>query len=235
MEPFSSPTASAYFGAMVESYDSLIRRAVPRYEEMSTRLVEYLPPAAAHILELGCGTGNLSLRLAKRYPTSEFTFADASPEMVELTRRRLESAFPGVMQRSTFLVTPFEQMDLARSAFDLITSSISLHHVEDKGAMYRSLRSALVANGWFCFADQMGGGSREQHRLNWERWLAFCQAPGNCSEQEVESLLAHAAAHDHYTPVAEHFALLEQAGFTVLDCVWRNWMWGIITVSSRSQ
>lgn len=231
MDLSSSSTASDYFGAMVESYDSLIRRAVPRYEEMSTRLVEYLPPTAAHILELGCGTGNLSLRLFQRYPSSHLTFVDASPEMVELTRQRLESAFPGVLERSTFLISPFEHLSLVPGAYDLISSSISLHHVEDKGELYRSLHAALAPNGWFCFADQMAGASREQHQLNWARWLAFCRAPGHCSEEEVESLLAHAAAHDHYTPVAEHFALLEQAGFTVLDCVWRNWMWGIITAT----
>ena len=33
-------TASEYFGSMVESYDSLIQRAVPRYHEMTDRLLE---------------------------------------------------------------------------------------------------------------------------------------------------------------------------------------------------
>src|SRR5262245_39948764 len=61
-------SASEYFGAMIESYDSLIKRAVPRYEEMTQRLLEYLPPQAHKVLELGCGTGNLSLRLAAKYP-----------------------------------------------------------------------------------------------------------------------------------------------------------------------
>ena len=44
-------TAAAYFGAMADSYDDFIRRAVPRYEEMSARLVDYLPPHAARVLE----------------------------------------------------------------------------------------------------------------------------------------------------------------------------------------
>ena len=54
-------TAADYFGAMVGEYDSLIRRAVPRYDEMTARLLDYLPPSATSILELGCGTGNLTM------------------------------------------------------------------------------------------------------------------------------------------------------------------------------
>ena len=37
-------SASEYFGAMVAEYDSLIRRTVPRYDEMLERLLCYLPP-----------------------------------------------------------------------------------------------------------------------------------------------------------------------------------------------
>ncbi len=34
-------TASGYFGSMSEEYDSLIHRAVPRYDTMTERLVEH--------------------------------------------------------------------------------------------------------------------------------------------------------------------------------------------------
>jgi hypothetical protein len=44
--------------------------------------------------------------------------------------------------------------------------------------------------------------------------------------------LDHAAAHDHYVPLSEHIALLSASGFTEIDCVWRNWMWGIVTATA---
>jgi hypothetical protein len=83
--------------------------------------------------------------------------------------------------------------------------------------------------GTFRFSDQLRGGTEANHAINWARWLEFCRAPGNCTEDEVKSLLDHADAHDHYTPVSEHFALLEAAGFKNPDCVWRNLIWGIVT------
>jgi tRNA (cmo5U34)-methyltransferase len=222
-------TASDYFGGMVASYDSLIRRAVPRYEEMTARLVDYLPAAAARVLELGCGTGNLSLALAARYPSSAITFVDASREMVDVTRARLEAASPASARRARFLVARFEDLALEPASFDLVASCISLHHVIDKAALFRKLAVAIEPGGALRFSDQFAGSSEPIHTLNWTRWLEICREPGRCSEDEVKSLLDHAAAHDHYTPLADHFRLLEAAGFRDLDCVWRDWIWGIVT------
>ncbi|HET7712927.1 MAG TPA: class I SAM-dependent methyltransferase [Thermoanaerobaculia bacterium] len=222
-------TASEYFASMIESYDSLIRRAVPRYDEMLERLVAYLPERAERILELGCGTGNFSLALARRYPDADIAFIDAAPEMLDATRRRLEEFAPDSAARFRFLPVRFEEIDPALGAFDLIVSTISLHHVRDKKPLYVRIAALLRDVGTFRFSDQLRGGTEENHRINWEAWLAFCRQPGHCSPDEIESLLQHAEAHDHYTPLGEHVRLLENAGFRHVDCVWRNWIWGIVT------
>lgn len=217
-------TAAEYFGSMVDSYDSLIRRAVPRYDEMVERLTTYLPRHARSILELGCGTGNFSVFLSELYPTAEITFVDAAEEMISTTSHRLREA----PARLTFVKSRFEDLTPGIGTFDLITSTISLHHVADKKSLYDRLYSRLEPGGWLMFADQLRGATDEIHDVNWKAWLAFCGGSGQCSTEEVQSLLDHAEAHDHYTPLADHFALLREAGFTGLDCVWRNWIWGIV-------
>lgn len=226
MQDPHTTTAAGYFGAMADSYDAFIRRAVPRYEEMSARLVDYLPAAATRVLELGCGTGNLSLRLAERYPDAELTLVDASDEMVDTTRARLAERHPRA--RATFVTERFEALRLPPGGFDLVTSSISLHHVRDKAPVYAAVFAALAPGGTFRFSDQLGGSARN-HGHNWQRWLEHCRGPGGCSEEDVQSLLDHAEAHDHYTPLQTHFELLSACGFIDLDCVWRNWIWGIVT------
>lgn len=232
MKPTVGESASDYFGSMVESYDSLIRRCVPRYEEMLERLVGYLPRSASSVLELGCGTGNLSLALAARYPGARLTFVDAAPEMIELTRARLAERHSEDAARFSFICDRFESLGADAGAFDLVTSSISLHHVEGKAKLYARVRSLVSDGGTFRFSDQLRGETPEIHAVNWERWLEFCRAEGNCTAEEIDGLLEHAAAHDHYTPLSEHFRLLRAAGFTKLDCVWRNWIWGIVVADA---
>lgn len=222
-------TAYSYFGNMVESYDSLIRRAVPRYAEMSERLIDYIPDTPQTILELGCGTGNLSLRFAEKFPDAKFTLVDASSEMIEITHSRLSEYFPKQADRTNFIRAKFEELDLEEKSFDLVTSCISLHHVKDKEPVYEKVYRSLTSNGTFRFADQMHGVTSWNHEKNWQRWLEFCREPDNCNEEEIQSLLDHASAHDYYTPLAEHFKMLTAVGFKNVDCVWRNWIWGIVT------
>ena len=217
---------------MVESYDSLIQRAVPRYDEMVARLLDFLPADARSLVELGCGTGNLSLELVAKYPRGALTFVDASPEMIAVTRSRVDQARTSATPSVGFLVQRFEELDFRERTFDVVVSSISLHHVEDKSRLYARIQSLLNRGGRFCFADQIRGEPESNHRLNWERWLDFCRERGHCTPEEIESLVQHAAAHDHYTTLTDHIALLSRAGFSEIDCVWRNGMWGIVTATA---
>lgn len=223
-------SASDYFGALVREYDSLIRRAVPRYDELLERLAFYLPPLPAgrrRVLELGCGTGNWSLLLARHgarhWPDLRLTLVDASPQMLDVTRARLaERGRTG----DAFVGARFEELDFAPGSFDLVTSCISLHHVADKRELFARLAPQLAPGGELLIGDQMRGGTERAHALNWQRWLAFCRA--HCKVGEAISLIDHAYAHDHYESVAAHFRALEAAGYVELDCVWRNWMWGVV-------
>jgi tRNA (cmo5U34)-methyltransferase len=225
-------TASDYFGAMAGAYDSLIRRSVPRYDEMTNRLVDYLPAEPVRVLELGCGTGNLSMRLAATRPNASLTLVDGSREMTALTRSRLDQAKLGGIARHEFITATFESLALPARSFDLVVSSISLHHVSDKGSLYERIRALLTSGGRFCFADQIRGEPDRNHQLNWRRWLDFCSEPGHCSPDELQSLVDNVAAHDHYTTLSDHVALMSRAGFSEIDCVWRNWMWGIVTATA---
>ncbi len=217
-------TAPDYFSARLAEYDSLVRRAVPDYDAMIDRMIAYLPERADRILELGAGTGNLSVALARRYPESRLTLVDASEEMLAFSALRV--ADPDGVHT---ICKSFEELELVPESFDLVTSCLSVHHVVDKAALFRSIRATLVPDGTFLLADQMRGQADRHHALNWNTMVEFWRRAGHLSPAEQASLAQHAAEHDHYVSIGEHVALLAAAGFEDLDVVWRSWMWGIVT------
>src|SRR5260370_300146 len=94
-------SASGYFGAMADEYDSLIRRAVPRYDEMIDRLCDYLPVEAARVLELGSATRNLSLRRARSLHSARRATAPARRRRLRRSRLRLAQLDLGYPHRGS--------------------------------------------------------------------------------------------------------------------------------------
>ncbi len=216
-------TAHEYFGAMVEEYDSLLRRAVPRYDEMIERAITYVPSDKRDVLELGCGTGNFTVALSAHLPQAELTLVDASAEMLACARGRLPAE-----RRVHCVESLFEELVLEPASFDLITSCISLHHVEDMGKLIERLFGLLRPGGHLLYADQMRGGTEAYHELNWGRMVDFWKRPGNLQPAEMDSLTEHRDLHDHHVSVMDQLEWMRAAGFVELDCVWRNWMWGVL-------
>lgn len=222
-------SAEGFWGERAREYDAFIRRVVPRYEEMHERLAETLPPHATHILELGCGTGALSERLARQYPEARLTFVDAAPEMLEVTGARLRANVPAAAARTQLVEARFETLAL-QGPFDLIVASISLHHVPDPGPVYRSLGGMAAPGAAFRMADGLAAAEPPLHALQVARWQAFWQ--GRLDEREIAEVTDHIRRHDHYHTVEHHFTLLEAAGFTRCDCVWRDGLFTIVTAEA---
>jgi tRNA (cmo5U34)-methyltransferase len=225
--------SAAYFSSVQQEYDSLIRRAVPPYEEMLDALMAYVPATATDILELGAGSGNLTLRVLERYPAANVTSMDVSQDMLDLAGSRVGTQEGDRAGRWVPVCNSFESLPLEGQEFDLVVSSISLHHVQDKLSLFEAIKNNLRTGGELWLVDQMWGATKRTADFNWEHWLAFCRLPEHCSEEELRGLVEHAEAHDHYESVNSYMRALEQTGFdsATIDCVWRSTMWGVVGAS----
>jgi ubiquinone/menaquinone biosynthesis C-methylase UbiE len=187
---------------------------------MLRRVVDYLPPAAADILELGCGTGALTGLLAARYPEARIHAVDASPQMIQLARERLGRL--GIApDRIQFAVSRFEELALPAEAFDLVTSNMSLHHLVDKLPVYARIRSALRPAGYLVFGDELVGATPEIEQRHYDGWVSFARRPGHLTQDEFDAVFQHIEQFDRYETLARQLELLQAAGFAPVDCVWR--------------
>ena len=87
--------------------------------------------AGARVLEVGSGTGALSVYLALR--GAQVTGIDISEENCRLARRR--AAANGVTERVRFVAVPIEQLDDEAGSYDAIIGNQVLHHFELPVAM----------------------------------------------------------------------------------------------------
>ena len=213
--------AREFFGTIAERYDSLARRGMPRRDEMFGALMAVMPDRAEDVLELGCGTGALTVRLSARYPGAKLLALDGAREMIALAQERLEQAAIPRNTHVAFDLRRFEETELPRQSYDLIASNMSLHHVEDKALFYAGLHDALKPGGLLAFGDELTGAMPHVEELYWNGWLEFARQPDHLTEGEIAEIISHIEESDHYETLPDQLTLLKSAGFTGVDCVWR--------------
>ena len=93
---------------------------------------------ARHIVDLGCGTGNLTALLARRWPDANIAGIYSSEEMIERARRD--------HPKLTWCINTIENWH-PDTPVDLIFSNAALHWVDDHETLFRRLRSLLARDG----------------------------------------------------------------------------------------
>ena len=126
---------------------------VPGHEERQVAVAQAIARAVSlhpgmRALDVGCGTGRLSILLSDRVASVVVT--DPSAGMVQVARERIEAA--GLSDRLSAL-----QVDLTTDpldgAYDVVWSSMALHHVQDLDGLLRSVAELLVDGGRLAIAD----------------------------------------------------------------------------------
>ena len=99
-------------------------------------------------LDVGGGTGRLSILLADRVGSVVVT--DPSAGMVHVARQRIEEA--GLSDRLRAVQADLTT-DRLGGSYDVVWSSMALHHVQDLDGLLRSVAELLVDGGRLAVAD----------------------------------------------------------------------------------
>jgi len=120
------------------------------------------PRPGDQVVDLGCGTGQLSLPLAGH--GARVLAVDVSPAMIaRLEENARDRSLPGVEG----IALPIENLSLPAESFDLVVTSYALHHLRDpdKNRVVSAAYHWLRPGGALIVADMMfGRGATSQDR-----------------------------------------------------------------------
>jgi trans-aconitate methyltransferase len=88
------------------------------------------------LIDLGCGPGDILVRIAGAWPDAQLTGVDGSPAMLEHARRAISEA--GLGRRVELLELRLQDETLPRD-HDTIVSNSLLHHLADPGLLWRRI------------------------------------------------------------------------------------------------
>ncbi|BBX98136.1 class I SAM-dependent methyltransferase [Mycobacterium lacus] len=126
--------------ALLPSYD-LLTRLLGFNDVHQTLIAQAEIADHQRVLEIGCGTGNLTTRVKHAHPEAEVVGSDPDPRALRRARRKA-----GRLTRIRFESGYAQQLPYADAEFDRVLSSMMLHHLSDEAKtaaaaeIYRVLR-----------------------------------------------------------------------------------------------
>ena len=113
-------------------YDTLSRLLLGPFLARIAADVAAVAPDGARVLEVGCGPGHLSTRLA--HHGFDVTGLDLDPAMIARARANTDRPGKGDQRRPSFLVGDVASLAFPDGSFDLVVSTLSMHHWTDPTA-----------------------------------------------------------------------------------------------------
>jgi ubiquinone/menaquinone biosynthesis C-methylase UbiE len=163
--------------AFLPGYDLLTR--LSGFNRVHDRLIAHAALAANHrVLEIGCGTGNLTIRAKQAHPPIEMIGSDPDPLALRRAQRKA-SRLSGIRFERGYA----QRLPYTDGEFDRVLSSMMLHHLDNdaKAAAAAEVFRVLRPGGRLHIVD-MGGNMTAHDGLSARLTLRSPLAAGNLGD-----------------------------------------------------
>ena len=213
------------FNKYAGQYDQSRKKLIPCFDDYYQTMLEVIPfgqDSALEVLDLGAGTGLVAGLVAANYPGARITLVDIAGEMLAKAR----NALAGYDNNFEFVTADYVagwSFGPVEREFDLIISSLSIHHLEDeaKRNLFRKIFANLKPGGVFVNADQALGETEAIEKVNHNKWLEQARALG-ATELELAASLER-MREDRMAPLDDQLQWLREAGFAEVTCWYKNY------------
>ena len=212
-----------HFEKEAAEFDQIMLMLSPYYPQMVDAVVSMAlakVKGPARVLDLGCGSGNISAQMLAKNDQLQITCLDISDNMLDLARNRL----------SSFKIIDYINAKVEDYAFDgvydVVISSLALHHVQEdsvKQEMYKRIYSCLNEGGAFFNADITTTDDPHWQEVYTQKWKDFMLKSVSLDEIENKWVPRH-EEYDSPKHLTNELDMLKQAGFKQTDVAWKYFM-----------
>ncbi len=177
-------------------------------------------PHARHVLDVGCGAGNYTLKLLESLPNLDATLIDLSRPMLDRARERVSRATSG---RITTIQGDVREVELPEGQFDIVLAAAVLHHLrtdEEWRDVFAALHRALRAGGSLWVFDLVESSIPAVGQLMRRRYGEYLA--GLRGEAYRDQVFAYVEKEDTPRPLLFQLDLLRQVGFTQVEVLHKN-------------
>lgn len=135
-------------------------------------ILESFPVSPCSILDVGCGAGSLTIRMASLFPKAEVVGCDISKEAIAVARECLndeQEKREVSLSNISFEHQQNPDLSMAENSFDVVIASLLCHHFEDDQLVDFLKRARHVARRHVLINDL--------HRNRMAILLLFCIQP----------------------------------------------------------
>jgi len=189
----------------------------------------------ARMLDLGCGAGNFTLRIAGAAGerVAESHLLDLSRPMLERARERLLAA--GHAEPHLYQ-TDLLSASFPEAHFDLIVAGAVLHHLRDDAqweTFFSRLGRWLRPGGHLYVWDMVWFDDPATQEIMWQRYAAYLDALGGDAYRQ--KVFAYIEREDTPRSLPYQIGLLQRSGFDRWEVLHRNSVFACYTAQRAGQ
>ena len=177
-------------------------------------------PHARHVLDVGCGAGNYTLKLLERLPNLDATLIDLSQPMFDRARERVGQATAG---RITTIQGDIREVELPEEQFDIVLAAAVLHHLrtdDEWQGVFTAFHRALRPIGSVWVFDLVESSIPAVERVMRRRYGEYLSRLKD--EAYRDHVFAYVEKEDTPRPLLFQLDLLRHVGFTQVEVLHKN-------------
>jgi tRNA (cmo5U34)-methyltransferase len=192
----------------------------PLTMELITEAAIRSTPTIAKVLDIGCGAGNNTIKLAHKAAPFDCDLVDLSEPMLARAKARISAVNSG---RVRIYQGDFRHIDLQAQTYDVILAAAVLHHLRDDAdweSAFARIHQLTAPGGTVWITDLVSHETQPVQTLMWHCYGDYLKSIGG--EQLRQKVFDWIDKEDSPRPVTYQLELLKKVGFEKVELLHKN-------------